>query len=133
MLKSPIVGAREPSHLRRQLFEIPCPGPIHEPEDLMKTISVLALGGIIALFGLTRIGAAADSRDNNASVSERFESNSSGDSLFRVTYPRSGRVDTGVESKGDYKRDLDRYKWITPGNSEYNRKDRLNPLTLYAW
>ena len=99
----------------------------------MKNISVLALGGFIALFGLTRIGAAADSRDNNVSVSERLGSNSSGDSFFHVTYPRSVRFNTGMESKEDSKRVLERYKPTTLGNSEYDSKDRLNPLTLYTW
>jgi hypothetical protein len=99
----------------------------------MKNISVLALGGFIALFGLTRIGAAADSQDNSASVSNRLETNSRGDSFFRVTYPRSARLDTGVESKENSKRALESHKSITPGNNEYDRKDRLNPLTLYTW
>jgi len=99
----------------------------------MKNISVLALGGFIALFGLTRIGAAADSQDNRASVSNLLETNSRGDSFFRVTYPRSARLDTGVESKENSKRALESHKWITPGNNEYDRKDRLNPLTLYTW
>jgi len=99
----------------------------------MKNISILTLGGFIALFGLTRIGAAADSRDNDASVSERLGSNSGEDSFFRLTYPRRIRFDTGVESKEYSKRFLESYKPITPGNSEYDSKDRLNPLTLYHW
>src|SRR6266404_9871993 len=97
----------------------------------MKNISVLALGGIMALFGLTRIGAASDSRDNNTSVNERLGSNSSGDSVFRLMYLRHARFDTGVESKEDSKRFLESYKPIIPGNSEYDSKDRLNPLTPY--
>jgi hypothetical protein len=99
----------------------------------MKNISILALCGFVALFGLTRIGAAADSRDNNTSVNEPLQSYSSGDSFFRLMYPRHARFDTGVESKEDSKRFLESYKPITPGNSEYDSKDRLNPLTLYHW
>src|SRR6266576_6544081 len=98
----------------------------------MKNVFLLALGSFIALFCLTRIVAAADSRDNN-SVSERLGSDSSQKSFFRVTYPRRARFDTGVESKEDSKRFLESYKPITPGNSEYDSKDRLNPLTLYHW
>ena len=99
----------------------------------MKNISVLALGGFIALFGLTRIGAAADSRDNNASVSSLLGNNSGGNSFFRVTYLHGVPFDTGMESKEGSKRFLESYKSITPGNNEYDRKDRLNPLTLYTW
>ena len=118
---------------------LPCPGTISSLRSLktlegpMKNISILALGGFIALFGLTRIGVAADSRDINTSVSEQLGSNSGEDSFFRLTYPRRIRFDTGVESKEDSKRFLESYKPISPGNSEYDSKDRLNPLTLYTW
>jgi len=99
----------------------------------MKNISVLALGVFIALFGVATIGAAADSRDNNSSVSERLGNNSGGDSLFRVTYPRGAHSNASEESNEDSKRTLEPYKWITPGNNEHDRKGRLNPLTLYNW
>src|SRR6266404_8830419 len=61
---------------------LPCPGAISSLRSLktlegpMKNISILALGGFIALFGLTRIGVAADSRDINTSVSDRLGTNS---------------------------------------------------------
>ena len=99
----------------------------------MKNDFVIGLGILIVLFGLTRIGTAADSRDNNASVSNLLESNSGRDSFFRVTYPRGARSNAGGESSEDSKRTLERYKWTTPGNSEYDHKDRLNPVTLYNW
>jgi hypothetical protein len=99
----------------------------------MKNISILALGGFITLFGLTRIGAADDSRDINTSVSERLGSNSGGDSFFRLMSPHRIRFDTGEESKEDSKRFLEGYKPMARGNSEYDSKDRLNPLTLYNW
>ena len=98
----------------------------------MKKISVLALGGFIALCGLTRIGDAADSRDTNVSVSKLVGNNSGGNSFFRVTYPHRSRFDTGGD-KEDSKRVLESHKWITPVNNEFDRKDRLNPLTLYTW
>jgi len=66
-------------------------------------------------------------------VSEQLGSNSGGDSFFRLTSPRRIRFDAGVESKEDSKRFLEDYKPIARGNSEYDSKDRLNPLTLYHW
>ena len=116
--------------VRRLLY---CRGGLKNLDGLMKNISVLALGVFIAFFGLTQIGAAADSPNNNTSVSERLGSNSGGDSFYRVTYPRSAHSNAGEESNEDSKRTLERYKWITPGNNEYDRKGRLNPLTLYNW
>jgi hypothetical protein len=131
MLKSPLAGARERHFAYDRFLKFPVPA-LSRLEDPMKNISVLALGAIIALFSFTRIGAAADSRDNNASVSNPI-GNSSGDSFLRLTYAPRIRIDTGVESKEDSKRFLENYKPITLGNSEYASKGRLNPLTLYNW
>jgi hypothetical protein len=106
---------------------------LYRQRELIARETARLLVGMIALFGLTRIGAAADSRDNNTSASERLGSNSSGDSFFRLTSQHRARFDTGVESKEDSKRFLESYKPIARGNSEYDSKDRLNPLTLYHW